>query len=394
MFGLLVQAPQGGWGRRAQSGVFKRLAKWQNGVQIGIQKYLRGLDRVLDHAGLTVVVAFASLIVVIAVLAKPLRREFFPIVDGGGFEMYARVPSGTRLEITNERINTVEDAVRQIIPEHDLKLIVSQIGLTPDWSAAYTKNSGKMDATMQIQLTEDRDETSQYYVHQLCEAFAADSRFADLEFAFNSGGSICGALNEGKVTPINIRVTGKKHDLAYQIADLICRCEAAIDGVVDARVMQRQDYPRYVIDVDRAKAADLGLTQEEVMKSVIAALNSSILFNKNIFWIDHVTGNQYFIGVQYPLERIESLETLLNVPVAGESGAEQSRFASLGAAGAPDSGFEGGAARRTVPLTNLIKIRRDTMNRSFAYQYPPVDRRQFECARATSGTWPTMSMSC
>jgi multidrug efflux pump subunit AcrB len=301
------------------------------------------------------------LILVVAVLVLPLRREFFPIVDGGAFEMYVRAPSGTRLEVTNDRIAEVEDFVREVIPKHDLHLVVSQIGITPDWSAAYTTNSGKMDATMQIQLAEDRDQTAQHYVRELRQAFSRDKRFADLEFGYNSGGLIRGALNEGKVTPINIRVTGKKQEKAHEIADLIRRQVATIDGVVDARIIQRQDYPQYVIDVDRAKAADLGLTQEEVMKSVIAALNSSILFNKNIFWIDRVNGNQYFVGVQYPLAHIESLETLLNIPVTGADQSKMdSRVASLGLSEA-GSLSRGRQTPPPVPLSNLVQIRRSTI---------------------------------
>ncbi len=74
--------------------------------------------------------------------------------------------------------------------------------------------------------------------------------------------------------------------------------------MVDARIIQRLDYPEYIIDVDRAKAADLGLTQAEVMKNVVAALNSSIQFHKKNFWIDPVSKNQYFVGVQYLEEDI------------------------------------------------------------------------------------------
>ena len=85
--------------------------------------------------------------------------------------------------------------------------------------------------------------------------------------------------------------------------------------MVDARIIQRLDYPEYIIDVDRAKAADLGLTQAEVMKNVVAALNSSIQFNKKNFWIDPVSQNQYFVGVQYPEEDIKSIETLLDIPI-------------------------------------------------------------------------------
>ena len=87
--------------------------------------------------------------------------------------------------------------------------------------------------------------------------------------------------------------------------------------MVDARIIQRLDYPEYIIEVDRAKVADLKLNQTEVMKNVVAALNSSIQFNKKNFWIDPVSKNQYFVGVQYFEEDIDSVETLLDVPITG-----------------------------------------------------------------------------
>lgn len=353
-----------------QRGLISRgFARWQQLIEAAIDRYVKVLDVVLAHRWLTVICAFGLLFIVVGALAMPLRREFFPIVDGGAFVMYVRAPSGTRLEVTNDRIAEVEDFVRQTIPKKDLHLIVSQIGITPDWSAAYTKNTGKMDATMRIQLSEEREGTAQEYVRQLRNAFARERRFADLQFAFNSGGLIRGALNEGKVTPINIRVTGKKHKKAHEIADLIRRKASAIDGVVDARVMQRQDYPQFVIDVDRAKAADLGLTQEDVMKSVIAALNSSILFNKNIFWIDSVSGNQYFVGVQYPLAEIESLETLLDVPVTGVSQWRLGRRAA--ASRTPQLTTPTYRGRQQipapVPLSNLVDIRRNTVGTEISH---------------------------
>src|SRR6185312_7778782 len=120
---------RGGFVRRA-------FARWQRLIEQGIEKYLHALDWTLDHRKLSVACAFVLLAVVTAVLVVPLRREFFPIVDGGAFEMYVRAPSGTRLETTNDRVAEVEDFVRKTIPEQDLHLIVSQIGITPDWSAA------------------------------------------------------------------------------------------------------------------------------------------------------------------------------------------------------------------------------------------------------------------
>jgi multidrug efflux pump subunit AcrB len=194
-------------------------------------------------------------------------------------------------------------------------MYISELGVTPDWSAAYTPNAGPMDAVVKVQLTPERSKSAQEYVHLLRIGLHDDPNFSDLEFAFDAGGMIRGAMNEGKSSPINIRVTGKNQDKAHEIATAIKAKVQAIEGVVDARVIQRLDYPEYVINVDRAKAADLGLTQEDAMRNVVAAFNSSIQFNKKNFWIDPVSHNQYYVGVSYHEEDIKSIETLLDIPV-------------------------------------------------------------------------------
>ena len=116
--------------------------------------------------------------------------------------------------------------------------------VTPDWSAAYTKNSGKMDATMRIQLAEDRSGTAQQYVRELRTAFDRDRRFADLEFALQCRRADPRRL-ERRQSPRRSTSGSPERIMqaAHEIADLIRRKAAAVDGVVDARVMQAQDYP-------------------------------------------------------------------------------------------------------------------------------------------------------
>jgi multidrug efflux pump subunit AcrB len=123
------------------------------------------------------------------------------------------------------------------------------------------------------------------------------------------------AMNEGKSTPISIRVTAKDQKTAHRIATAIKNEVSHIDGVVDARVIQRLDYPQYLVKVDRAKSAQLGLTQADVMKAVVATLNSSIQFNKHNFWIDPISKNQYYVGVSYFEKDIQSIDTLLDIPI-------------------------------------------------------------------------------
>ena len=296
-------------------GLFGRIsAKIQAGIDIVLRWYSRRLDWFMNHRLLTVLTAAGTLLVVVALFITNLRREFFPEVDAGSFEIYVRLDTGTRLEETNDKIAEVEDFIRKNVGD-DLELILSELGVWADWSAAYTPNSGPMDAVVKVQLTAERAHSAQFYAGKLRDGMARDGRFATLEIAFNTGGTIRSALNEGGSTPIKVRIEGKDLHKGHEIAEHLRREVVKINGVVDARIMQRLDYPEYIVEVDRTRARRLGLTQKEVMQNVVAALKSSIQFNKKNFWFDPVTHNQYYVGVQYPEKDIKSLKTLLNVSI-------------------------------------------------------------------------------
>jgi len=129
--------------------------------------------------------------------------------------------AGTRIERTEDQVALLEAFIKKTIPEHDLELIVSEIGVNADWSAAYTPNSGPMDAVIKVQLKEHRTKSAQEYVHLVRTGVAKDPRFQDMDFGFDAGGLVRGAMNEGKSTPINIRVTGKDQRTARAIAEQI-----------------------------------------------------------------------------------------------------------------------------------------------------------------------------
>ncbi len=297
--------------------IARAFARWEATIDRGIAFYVKGLNVVLNHRRLTIGIGFGMLVATTVILAPVLRKEFFPESDAGAFAVSVRAPSGTRIEVTNDRIDAVEKYLRTQVPKHDLELIISEIGVTPDWSAAYTPNAGPMDAIVRVQLSPERNHSAQEYVELIRKGLADRPDFSDLEFAFDSGGLMRGALNEGKSTPINVRVTGKNQAKAAEVASAIRAKVTLIDSVVDARVLQRLNYPQFVVNVDRAKAADLGLTQTDVMQNVVAALNSSIQFNKKNFWIDPVSHNQYFVGVQYPEKDISSIDSMLDIPITG-----------------------------------------------------------------------------
>jgi multidrug efflux pump subunit AcrB len=316
--GLLLKAHDEHHAEKSRNPFVRAFHAWDKLVGRGVALYIRALEWTLRNRVAVVAAGFVLLAGTVIYFGPRLRREFFPEVDAGAFEIAVRAPTGTRVERTEESLEKVEGLIRDKIPAHDLQMIVAQIGVAPDISSAYTPNAGPMDAIVKVQLQEHRSRSAQQYVKILRDGFAADERFADLEFSFDAGGMVRSALNEGKSSPMNIRITGKDQKLSYQIADALKRDISKIPGVADARILQRLNYPQFTINVDRAKSADLGLTQQDIMKNVVAACNSSISFNKRNFWIDPVSRNQYFVGVQYPEEDIESIDSLLDIPITSD----------------------------------------------------------------------------
>ncbi len=312
----------------SQSGIGQLFEKWEALIARGIALYVRFLEVVLRNRKATVAIAFGLLTVVVLGLGSQLRREFFPEVDAGTFEIYVRAKSGTRIEVTEEHINRVESYVKARLGG-DLEIVISEIGLTADWSAAFTPNAGPMDAVVRVQLKPERSKSAQEWVAILRQGFKTDPAFTeatvadamgktapiDLEFSFDAGGMIRAAMNEGKSTPINIRITAKDLYKARKLSERMLEEIKQVNGVVDARIIQRMDYPQYVINIDQEAASQLRLTQMDVMRNVVASLNSSVQFNKHNFWIDPKSHNQYFVGVQYPEKSIKSLETLKDIPI-------------------------------------------------------------------------------
>ena len=286
--------------------------KWESLINAGIGAYVTFLTAALRRRGPVLCGTALLLILVVVGFGSQLRREFFPEVDAGAFEIYVRAKSGTRIEETEHRIVDVEHFVKRTIGR-DAEMVISEIGVTADWSAAFTPNSGPMDAVVKVQLRARRRRSAQEYVQQLRDGFKRSPDWSDLEFSFDAGGMIRSAMNDGKSSPINIQITTKDVKATYPVAKAILKEVRHIPGVVDSRIVQRLDYPQYFINVDQAKAVSLGLTQMDVMRNVIATLNSSIQFHKKNFWIDPVSNNLYYVGVSYTEEDIQSLDTLLDV---------------------------------------------------------------------------------
>ncbi len=251
--------------------------------------------RCLQRPGLTVLVLSGVFLASLAIYPL-LGLAFFPRTDAGQFTINLKAPTGTRIEVSNDYVAKVEDLIRHEVEPKDLKRIVSNIGVVPDFSSLYTTNAGPYTATVQVALNQPHELSSFTYMDRVQAAMART--FPDIRTFFSSGSLVDAILNSGMPAPIDVQVSSPELPQIYGIAQNLATQIRKIHGVSQVYVPQDMNYPALRLDVDRVHAGELGLTQKDVVDNVITALNSNYQIAPN-YWVDRKTGNDYYLTVQY-----------------------------------------------------------------------------------------------
>lgn len=255
-----------------------------------------------------------------------LGVAYFPRTDPGQFVVNLKAPSGTRLELTEQEVKRVEDEVRQIVPPNELGMIVSNIGVTPGFSAIYTPNSAEHTAFVQVSLQEGHKVGSYEYMNRVRLALRDD--LPELSAYFQSGGLVDSVLNLGLPAPIDVQVSGMDLEKTYLSASGIANRIRRLKGVSDVLIPQDVDYPALRINVDRERASLVGLSQKEVVDNVITALTSNQMIAPS-YWVDPKSGNDYLLTVQYPETQVHSLNDLKQIPIRASGNARTTQLDSV-----------------------------------------------------------------
>jgi HAE1 family hydrophobic/amphiphilic exporter-1 len=281
------------------------------------EKMLGKYDRTLSTSLLRPVATIAALagVSLLCLALYPfLGVSFFPRTDPGQFVINLKAPSGTRVELTENYVKQVEEIIRQVVPPDQLQIIVSNIGITTDFSAIYTPNSAPHTAFVQVSLKEGHKVGSYEYMRRVRQQLRQE--LPQLTTYFQSGGLVDAVINLGLPAPIDIQVSGNNLDKVYEVATKIAGPVRALKSVNDVLIPQDIDYPALELDVDRQKAGLLGLSQKEIVDNVITALTSNGMIAPN-YWIDPKSGNPYLLTVQYPEGAVKSMTDLKQIPLRG-----------------------------------------------------------------------------
>jgi multidrug efflux pump subunit AcrB len=259
-------------------------------------------------------VFFVLLIAVSLLLFPRLGRDFFPQVDAGQMRLHVRAPPASRLEETQRYFAEVEGAIRQIVGQDQIEVILDNIGLPYSGINIALSDSatvGPMDGEILISLKEKHTPTPAHVADLRREL---PKRFPDLLFFFQPADIVNQVLNFGQPAPIDIRISGPNSDQTYALAQKIAHELNAIPGVVDSHVFQVPDAPALSIDVDRTLAQQVGVSEDQIAKNILVTANSSAQTVPN-FWIDPRNSVSYPLVVQMPTYRVNSTQDLATVPI-------------------------------------------------------------------------------
>jgi multidrug efflux pump subunit AcrB len=289
-------------------------AAFERGFERLRESYAALLATLLAHR-LIVPGAVAVVLALGGTLFVFVGRDFFPYIDGGQIQLHVRAPPATRIEKTEQLFQAVEDKIREIIPEHQRDLIVDNIGLPARvYNLAFTDGStiGVNDGVILVSLKEGHAPTADY-IRKLRQVLPA--AFPESTFYFQAADMVTQILNFGLPAQIDIRTVGYDKVKNLRIAQDLRREIAKIPGIADAHLQQEVDAPEFFVDIDRTRAAQLGLNANQIATNLNVSLSSSEQVSPN-FWTDPKNGIPYYLAVQTPEYRVSSMSDLQNTPLS------------------------------------------------------------------------------
>ena len=302
---LVAAAPPSGRG-----GGF--LYRFERGFERVRQAYSRALASFIAHRRLGLI-GVAVMIGGSLPLMLVVGQDFFPSVDSGLMRLHVRAPTGTRIEATEWLINKIDLDIRRVIPASQLETISDNIGIPESYVLAYypTDSIGEQDADVMIELTPTHQPTANYEA-AIRDRLARD--FPGVETYFQPADIISQVLSFGLPAPIDAQVSGPNLSSDYVLASRLQSAMRQIPGIVDLRIAEPINYPSFKVDVDRAKALELGLTESDVASSLLTSLSGNSLLAPS-FWVDP-KGVNYQVIAQTPYHEVNSIDAIANTPLS------------------------------------------------------------------------------
>jgi multidrug efflux pump subunit AcrB len=282
-------------------------------------KYMRRIEALMRRRSLTVALYFIVVLALAGISFMTIGKDLMPKINTGQFQLRIKMPDGTRLERTEDKLHQVLNIIDSTVDGH-VAISSAYVGLIPSsygTSNLYIFNSGTHEAVLQVNLDEDYKVKIDELKDKLRRRITAD--IPGIRLSFEPIDMTEKIMSQGAATPIEIRVAGKDMKQIEGYASQVVGKLKEIPYLRDVQIAQPLKYPVIKISLDRLKLSQMGLDVNQVARSVTDATTSSRFTEKNQ-WLDEKAAYTYQVQVQVPEYIMSEVGDLKEIPlVKGQS---------------------------------------------------------------------------
>jgi multidrug efflux pump subunit AcrB len=297
----------------------RRAIEHQNGKATRFERFrdrfMYLMDKMMPRRKLIVslylIVAFGLAFLLFSLIG----HDVLPKVNSGTFQVRLRGADGTRLERTEASTIKALHVLQNLVGKQNIAITSSVVGTHPSsfsTNPIYMFMAGPQEAVMQVSLVED------YKVNldELKDRFrqAMKKELPDIKVSFEPIELTDKILSQGSPTPIEVALIGKNKKQNVDYAYKIVKKLDSIKYLRDVQIAQSFKYPSININIDRVRAAELGVSINDISRTLTASTSSSRFTEKNN-WIDEKAGLSYLVQVQIPEYKMASLNDVREIPI-------------------------------------------------------------------------------
>lgn len=279
-------------------------------------RYMRFIDRIMPYRKPIVLVYVVASTALATALMLSIGRDVLPKVNGSQFQLRLRAQQGTRIELTEKKTLAAIYAIEGITGKENIDITSSYVGIHPglfSTSPIFLWMAQPHEAVIQVALKEGYDHNLDELKQQIRDSLKTE--LPDVKLSFEPIELTDKILSQGSPTPIEVRFSGRNKLLNEEYANKIVGSLAKVDYLRDVQLAQSTKYPALNVEIDRVRAAQLGVDVSEISRSLIASTSSSRFTDKNL-WMDEKSMLTYSIQVQVAEPDMASIADIGEIPVS------------------------------------------------------------------------------
>ncbi|BFM45375.1 efflux RND transporter permease subunit [Flavobacterium sp. CFS9] len=281
-------------------------------------RFVQFLQSIMGKRKPILIISFVLVAVGAFLMYSSTGKDVLPTVNSSQFQVRIKAPEGTRIEKTELKIKQVLGELETLIGKDHIAISSVFIGQHPSSFAVspiYLYNAGPHEALMQIALKDFDGNTNE--LKEIIRKHMKE-KMPELHFSFEPIELTEKILSQGTNTPIEIRFSGMMKKMNVMYANKLLAKLKEIDYLRDQQIPQSLNYPAYEINIDRVRAAQLGIDAQDIARSLVPVTASSRYTSKNM-WVGGMMGIAYDVQVQTPQNILNSRDELMNVPLGKNS---------------------------------------------------------------------------